>query len=56
MKKYLVYTTIALAIMAATAGQSYANSFPIDQSHVSANAPVKSIFCVKVLIWEYCPF
>jgi|GEM_PF-2320634 hypothetical protein len=56
MKKYLVYTTLALATMAATAGQSYANPIHNVQSQLSANGPDNSFICIVTPFGKWCPF
>ncbi|MBA8821494.1 hypothetical protein FHW00_003849 [Ochrobactrum sp. P6BSIII] len=56
MKKYLVYTTLALATMAASAGQSYANPVHDVQSQLSANGPADGFICIVTPVFKWCPF
>lgn len=55
MKKYFVYTTLALATMAATAGQSYASPLQDAQSQLSADGQAKSIICIVTPFGKWCP-
>lgn len=56
MKKYLLYTTLALATMAASAGQSYANPVHDVQSQLSANGPADGFICIVTPVFKWCPF
>lgn len=56
MRKYFVYTTLALATMAATAGQSYASPLQDSQSQLSADGQAKSIICIVTPFGKWCPF